>query len=77
MDGAEVHDWMLQHLEELSEASHDGWMEGKLKQGISSRPSEAGEELMVPYQRLSEQAKELDRAGVRSVAAAARRIAGR
>jgi hypothetical protein len=32
---------------------------------------------MVPYQRLSEQAKELDRAGVRSVAAAARRIAGR
>ena len=36
-------------------------------QGVTSRHSEFGEELMVPYADLSESAKDLDRATVRTV----------
>jgi len=35
--------------------------------GVTSRRSEFGEELMVPYANLSESAKDLDRATVRTV----------
>jgi hypothetical protein len=57
-------------LETISAASHDGWMKGKAAQGIASRKSEWSEELMVPYDQLSEKAKDLDRAGIASVLAA-------
>lgn len=45
-------------------------MEAKKARGITSRKSENGEELMVPYQQLSEEAKDLDRETVRAVYAA-------
>jgi hypothetical protein len=54
----------------LAEAAHDGWMQGKLAQGITSRLSEWGEEFMVPYTALSERGKDIDRSAVRSVLAA-------
>lgn len=45
-------------------------MNSKRAQGIESRKSEKGEELMVPYEELSEESKELDRGSVRAVYAA-------
>jgi hypothetical protein len=57
-------------VEALSAAVHDGWMATKRAQGVASRPSEWGEEQMVPYAQLSERAKDLDRATVRAVLAA-------
>jgi len=57
-------------IEELSNASHEGWMEGKRAQGIAARRSELDEELMVPYGELSEKAKDLDRYNVKAVLAA-------
>jgi hypothetical protein len=54
-------------LEALAAAAHNGWMEGKRADGITSRQSEWLEELMVPYAALSERAKEIDRSAVRSV----------
>lgn len=54
-------------IDTLSAAAHDGWMASKLEQGITSRCSETGEELMVPYADLSEPAKDLDRTAVRSI----------
>lgn len=57
-------------VEILSAAAHDGWMEGKRAQGVETRKSEWGEELMVPYPDLSEKAKDLDRYNVRSILAA-------
>lgn len=50
-------------------------MESKRAQGVTSRKSEDGEELMVPYGQLSEKAKELDRGTVRAVYSAIRRAA--
>ncbi len=49
---------------------HAAWMEAKRAQGITTRKSETGEELMVDYEQLSEKAKELDRGSVRAVYAA-------
>lgn len=46
---------------------HDAWMQEKLRQGIKSRMSETGEELMVPFHELSENAKKLDIATVTAV----------
>jgi len=57
----------LPDIEAVAEKVHDAWMESKQKQGVTSRKSESGEELMVPYNELSEQAKELDRGSVRAV----------
>jgi hypothetical protein len=57
----------------LSEAAHDAWMESKHAQGITSRASEWGEELMAPYSALSERAKDLDRGTVRGVLNAVKR----
>lgn len=54
-------------IETISSAVHAGWMEGKRKDGFSSRKSETGEELMVDFDQLSEGAKELDRRTVRTV----------
>lgn len=61
---------MRPDLEAVSAKVHDAWMESKRLQGVETRKSEIGEELMVPYDRLSDAAKELDRGTVRAVFAA-------
>lgn len=60
----------LPDIELVSAKVHDAWMDSKRVQGVTTRQSEAGEELMVPYEQLSEAAKELDRGTVRAVYAA-------
>jgi len=60
----------LPDIEIVAAKVHEAWMNSKLAQGVTSRNSEKGEELMVPYEQLSEEAKELDRATVRAVYAA-------
>jgi len=57
----------LPDIEVVSAKVHEAWMESKRAQGVTSRRSETGEELMVPYEQLSEEAKELDRGSVRAV----------
>ena len=57
----------LPDIELVSAKVHEAWMKAKQAKGITSRKSEQGEELMVPYEQLSEEAKELDRASVRAV----------
>jgi hypothetical protein len=57
----------LPDIEIVAAKVHDAWMESKRQNGVTSRTSETGEELMVPYSKLSEGAKELDRASVRAV----------
>lgn len=54
-------------VELLASKAHEGWMAAKQADGITSRLSEWGEEFMVPYPELSERAKDIDRAAVRSV----------
>ena len=49
-------------------------MESKRAQGVESRKSETGEELMVEYDQLSEAAKSLDRNTVKAVYAAIRAL---
>lgn len=56
-------------IEDVSAAVHATWMESKRAAGVTTRKLETGEELMVPYAELSEQAKDLDRGTVRSVLA--------
>jgi hypothetical protein len=60
----------LPDIEIISAKVHEAWMDAKKAQGITTRKSEKGEELMVPYEQLSETAKELDRSAVRAVYAA-------
>ena len=57
----------LPDIEAVAAKVHEAWMETKRAQGITSRQSESGEELMVDYAQLSEAAKELDRGSVRAV----------
>ena len=57
-------------IEAISAKVHDQWMETKRSKGVTSRKSEAGEELMVAYDQLSEAAKDLDRGSVRAVLSA-------
>ncbi len=57
----------LPDIEVVSAKVHEAWMESKRAQGVTTRKSETGEELMVPYEQLSEEAKELDRGSVRAV----------
>lgn len=66
----------LPDIEIVSAEVHAAWMESKRQQGVTSRKLEDGEELMVPYEQLSEKAKDLDRGTVRTVYAAIRRAAG-
>jgi RyR domain len=54
-------------VEEVSAQAHEAWMESKKAKGVTSRKSETGEELMVPYSQLSEAAKDLDRGSVKAV----------
>ena len=62
----------LPDIEVVAAKVHESWMESKRAQGMTTRRSESGEELMVPYERLSEEQKEVDRATVRAVYAAIR-----
>ena len=67
MDGDDTPDVDLPDVETVSAAVHDSWMQSKIAAGVMSRKLESGEELMVPYETLSEQAKELDRGTVKTV----------
>jgi hypothetical protein len=60
----------LPDIEIVAAKVHEAWMNSKKKRRITTRKSESGEELMVPYEKLSEEAKELDRASVQAVYAA-------
>lgn len=60
-------------LELVAAEVHDEWMRGKRAKGITSRPSESGEEQMVPYAQLSEAVKDLDRGSVRATLDALKR----
>ncbi len=53
-------------IEQVSASVHADWMDGKIRSGVTTRQLN-GEELMVPYDQLSEAAKELDRSTVRTV----------
>lgn len=64
----------LPDIETVASLVHESWMNSKSAQGIKSRQSETGEELMVPYDELSEEAKELDRETVRTVYEAIRKV---
>lgn len=57
----------LPDIELVSAKVHDAWMQSKLSAGVTTRKLETGEELMVPYDQLSDAAKELDRGTVRAV----------
>lgn len=57
----------LPDIELVAAKVHEAWMESKREKGITTRKSETGEELMVPYEQLSEPAKDLDRSSVRAV----------
>ncbi len=57
----------LPPVEVVAALVHQAWIEAKRAQGITSRKSESGEELMRPYAELSDAAKQLDRATVEAV----------
>lgn len=65
----------LPDIEVVSAKVHEAWMQSKLKAGVTTRKLETGEELMVPYDQLSDAAKELDRGTVRAVYAAIEAVA--
>ena len=64
----------LPDVEEVAAKVHEAWMKAKNAHGVTTRKSESGEELMVPYEQLSEEAKELDRSSVRAVYDAIREL---
>lgn len=57
----------LPDIEKVAAEVHKAWMQSKKAQGVQSRKAEDGEELMVPYNKLSEKAKDLDRNTVKAV----------
>jgi hypothetical protein len=67
MSIAAVAPYELPDVEMVSAKVHEAWMDSKRALGITSRRSESGEELMVPYEQLSEGAKDLDRSSVFAV----------
>lgn len=54
-------------VELLAEKSHEGYMAGKRATGTTSRRSESGEEVMVPFEDLSESSKDINRAAAASI----------
>lgn len=64
----------LPDMEKVAAEVHQTWMDTKKAAGIVSRKSEDGEELMVPFDQLSEKAKDLDRNTVKAVYAAIARL---
>lgn len=61
---------LLPDIEVVSAKVHEEWMKTKRVMRVDSRKAEDGEELMVPYDQLSEKAKDLDRNTVKAVYAA-------
>jgi hypothetical protein len=57
----------LPGIELVAARVHEAWMQNKRRTGVTTQTLESGEELTVPYEELSEDAKQLDRATVRSV----------
>ncbi len=57
-------------IELVSAKVHEAWIASKLRQNSTSRKAEYAEERMVPYDQLSEKAKDLDRETVKAVYAA-------
>lgn len=57
----------LPEVETVAAKVHEAWMAEKTGTGVHSRVSPNGEELMVPYDRLSEEAKETNRKLVNTV----------
>jgi hypothetical protein len=57
----------LPDIELVASKVHDAWIKSKLDMGLASRKSEKGEELMVPYEKLTEESKVLDRNTVKVV----------
>ena len=58
----------LPNVEDVAAKVHDAWMRQKRAHGVESRILDTtGEELMVPYEDLSPEAKALDRATVCAV----------
>ncbi len=64
----------LPDIEVVSAKVHEQWIQTKRDQKVTSRKSETGEELMVPYEELSEEAKDLDRNTVKTVYQAIREL---
>jgi len=64
----------LPDIEKVSAEVHQAWINSKRANGVSSRKSEDGEELMIPYERLSEKQKDTDRNTVKAVYAAIKRL---
>ena len=63
----------LPDIEIVAAEVHQAWIEAKLAQGVTSRPSSCGVEQMAPYATLPDHMQELDRATVRAVYAAIKR----
>lgn len=57
----------LPDIELVAACVHADWVTLKLSQGITTRLAEDGEELMAPYEQLSDRQKEADRQTVRAV----------
>lgn len=57
----------LPDIEIVSAKVHDSWIKMKKANGVTSRKSEDGEELMAPYDQLTEKSKQLDRGTVQTV----------
>ena len=66
----------LPDFETVCAMVHAQWMQTKLSQGVTSRKSETGEEMMQPYNQLSEACKDLDRGTVRTVYKAIEQLQG-
>lgn len=66
----------LPDIEKVAAEVHKAWMQTKKAAGIRSRKAEDGEELMVPYSKLSEKQKETDRNTVKAVYKAIEKLAG-
>ena len=64
----------LPDIEAVSAKVHEAWMNSKKARGIETRKSEKGEELMVAYEELSEEAKDLDRSSVKAVYTAIKEV---
>ena len=64
----------LPDIELVAAQVHEAWIKSKKAQGVSSRKSEDDEELMVPYEELSENAKDLDRVTVKAVYSAIKKL---
>lgn len=69
LGNGEIQAHLVHHLERLSEAEHDGWMEHRIKNGWTYRPmsdyAKHIHKLLIPYEKLPEIEKDKDRNAVR------------